>query len=231
MTAILVAEADPRISKAIRKGLFAHGYSATAVGDGVSAYTYVRRGNFDLIVLDTRLPLMDGLKVLRRLRAEGCSLPVVLLTARPRAAIPADKLTAANEQFVSRPVRFEELLAAVRRLLSPRPADEPCPNSGGLRRPASGPAHQTSPFRRLLRRPVVAGMRSGRDVPASPRTVLTRSQLLRHVWGDHDEPESNVVDVYVGYLRRKLGAHWFVASRGVGYRLDAALRAGLARSR
>lgn len=229
MTAILVAEADPRISKAIRKGLFAHGYSATAVGDGVSAYTCVRRGNFDLIVLDTRLPLMDGLKVLRRLRAEGCSLPVVLLTARPWAAIPADKLTAANEQFVSRPVRFEELLAAVRRLLSPRPADEPAELvCGDLRLDLrTRQAHVGDYSVDLSSRECALAAMFLRH----PGRVLSRSQLLRHVWGDHDEPESNVVDVYVGYLRRKLGAHWFVASRGVGYRLDAALRAGLARSR
>ncbi|BBX70835.1 response regulator transcription factor [Mycolicibacterium psychrotolerans] len=220
MAAILVAEADPRLSTMIRKGFRAEGLSTTIVADGLSGYSYARRGNFDLVVLDTRLPGLGGLEVLRRLRAEGCTLPAVLLTPCGRVGQTVAELDTSTEQFASvAPLRFGELLAAVRSHLRRRPAAEPAVLCyGGLTLDLrTRRAHVGDYSVDLSVRECDLAEASLR----SPGQVLSRSHLLRQVWGSQ-EPESNVVDVYVRYLRRKLGSHWFVSSRGVGYRLQAA---------
>ncbi len=217
MTTVLVAEADPRVSSTIRRGLHGEGFATIAVGDGISALAAARRGDVDVIVLDAGLPGMDGLRA-RRLRAHGCALPVVVVAAQSRVAEALGQLTGATA-LVSTPLRLADLLAAVRRHLTRRPPEEPAELCyGGLRLDLrTRRAHVGDYCVDLSSRECALAETFLRQ----PGQVLTRHHLLRHVWGD-DEPESNVVDVYVRYLRRKLGAHWFVAARGVGYRLAAA---------
>lgn len=228
MTAILVAEADPRIATVIRRGLSAEGFTSTVVADGPSGYGRARRGAFDLLVLDVRLPGMGGLEVLRRLRADGCTLPVLLLTTCGRTARTTAKLNTSTEQFVSvAPLRFGELLAAIRARLSAQPAAEPEMLSyGGLRLDLRARRAYVGDYWVDLS---VRECDLAETFLRSPGQVLSRRHLLRQVWGVH-EPESNIVDVYVRYLRRKLGSHWFVAARGVGYRLQAATGHHTARS-
>ncbi|KMO75778.1 response regulator transcription factor [Mycolicibacterium obuense] len=219
MTAVLVAGADRQTSTMIRRTLRAQGFSVTVVADGRCAYSDARRGNFDLVILGARMPGMDGFEVVRRLRADGQGLPAVLLTTcSPRARAGATFSTSAEALVSVAPLRADELVQTVRSLVSPRQATRPAElRYGGLRVDlASRKAHVGDYCVDLSTREC--------DLAATflrhPGQVLSREYLLRQVWG-HDEPESNVVDVYVRYLRRKLGAHWFTTARGVGYRLQA----------
>lgn len=218
MTGILVAEDEPRISSFIAKGLRATGWSATVVDDGPTAYDYAMSGDFDLMVLDIGLPRLDGFAVLRRLRAEGSDIPVIILTARDSVTDTVAGLEGGADDYMAKPFRFEELVARIRlRLRETRSPEAMVLHSGDL----------TLDLR--TRRLTVGD----REVDLSAREfalaetflrnagqVLTREQLLSRVWGYDFDPGSNVVDVYVGYLRRKLGGAYLVTVRGMGYRLD-----------
>jgi two-component system, OmpR family, copper resistance phosphate regulon response regulator CusR len=221
VAAILIAEDEPRISSLVRKGLAANGFTVKVVSDGTSAYANARSGEFDLMVLDVGRSGMDAFTVLRRLRADGSPLPVVALTARSNAAGTAAALEAGADDCVPKPFRFADLLARVRQRLSvPEPAPSPSTLSyGGLRLDLRTRTAHVGDYSVDL---------SAREFALAETflrhrdTVLSREQLLSQVWGHDYEAGSNVVDVYVRYLRRKLGSHRFVTVRGRGYRLEAA---------
>ena len=203
-----------------RKGLSANGFAVTTVAHGRSAYDYAATGKFDLMVLDIGLPELDGFEVLRRLRSEGHRIPVIVLTARSSVRDTVAGLEGGADDYMAKPFRFEELLARVRLRSTPtHTSDESVLSCGGLQ------------LDLRTRRALV----DGRTVDLSAREfalvetflrhagqVLSREQLLSQVWGYDYDPGSNVVDVYVRYLRRKLGADRFVTLRGMGYRLEAA---------
>jgi DNA-binding response OmpR family regulator len=216
---ILVAEDEPRIAAFVEKGLTANGFAVTVVGDGPSAYDYAVTGGFDLLVLDIGLPLLDGFEVLRKLRADRCTIPVVVLTARDSVQDTVAGLEGGADDYMPKPFRFEELLARVRlRLTTERSTELTLLAHGGLQ------------LDLRTRRAHVGGRTvdlSAREFALAetflrhPGQVLSREQLLSHVWGYDFDPGSNVVDVYVRYLRRKLGAERIATVRGMGYRLDA----------
>lgn len=218
MTRILVAEDESRISRFIDKGLSANGFTVTVVADGRSAFEYATTGGFDLLVLDIGLPEMDGFEVLRKLRAEKNPIPVIVLTARDSVQDTVAGLEGGADDYMPKPFRFEELLARVRRRLKDERSAEPAVLTyGGLQ------------LDLRTRRAEVSGRTvdlSAREFALAetflrhPGQVLSREQLLSHVWGYDFDPGSNVVDVYVRYLRRKLGADRFVTLRRMGYRLD-----------
>ncbi|MGE5696521.1 MAG: response regulator transcription factor [Candidatus Sericytochromatia bacterium] len=218
MARILIAEDEPRISAFVNKGLTANGFTVTVVADGKSAYDYATTGGFDLMILDIGLPGMDGFAVLRRLRADRNSIPVIVLTARDSVADTVSGLEGGADDYMPKPFRFEELLARVRlRLLKERPTELTVLTHGGLQ------------LDLRTRRATVGGRSvdlSAREFALAetflrhPGQVLSREQLLSHVWGYDFDPGSNVVDVYVRYLRRKLGADRFTTLRGMGYRLE-----------
>lgn len=218
MTAILVAEDEPRIAAFIQKGLSANGFAVTVAVDGPAAYDYASTGDFALMVLDIGLPGMDGFAVLNRLRSDGHSIPVIILTARDSVADTVAGLEGGADDYMAKPFRFEELLARVRLRLTPSRVSEPTVlTCGGLQLD-------------LRTRRATVGDRSvdlsSREFALTetflrhPGQVLSREQLLSHVWGYDFDPGSNVVDVYVRYLRRKLGAERFTTLRGMGYRLE-----------
>lgn len=218
MARILIAEDEARIASFVNKGLSANGFSVTVVGDGLSAYDYACTGDFDLMILDIGLPGLDGFGVLRKLRDTGNQIPVIILTARDSVQDTVSGLEGGADDYMPKPFRFEELLARVRvRLSNSRPADLTVLSYGGLQLD-------------LRTRQATVGDRiidlSAREFALAetflrhPGQVLTREQLLSHVWGYDFDPESNVVDVYVRYLRRKLGAERFATLRGMGYRLE-----------
>ena len=218
MATVLIAEDEPRISSLVRKGLSANGFSVTVVTHGAAAYSYARSGDFDLLVLDTGLPGMDGFSVLRRLRAEGSVLPVIMLTTRTRAADTAALLGGADD-VIAKPFRLEDLVSRVRSRLSPeRVTRTHTLTYGNLRLDLQTRRAHVGDYSVDLSAREFALVET---FLRHPGQVLTRDQLLRQVWGDDYEPGSNVVDVYVRYLRRKLGARRFVTLRGMGYRLEA----------
>ncbi|MEZ0339316.1 response regulator transcription factor [Mycobacterium sp. pV006] len=219
MARILIAEDEPRIASFIEKGLTAAGFVTAIVGDGASAFDYAMTGGFDLLVLDIGLPELDGFTVLRRLRTEGNRIPVIVLTARDSVADTVAGLEGGADDYMPKPFRFEELLARIRlRLNTERAGELTVLECGGLSLD-------------LRTRRATVGERtvdlSAREFALAetflrhPGQVLSREQLLSRVWGYDFDPGSNVVDVYVRYLRRKLGADRFVTLRGMGYRLDA----------
>lgn len=219
MTGILVAEDEARIAAFVSKGLRSAGWSPTVVTDGRSALDYALSGDFDLLLLDIGLPLMDGFTVLRKLREGGSELPVIILTARDSVTDTVAGLEGGADDYVAKPFRFEELVARIRLRLR----DERGPESTVLR---SGRLALDLRTRRLSidEREVELSAREftlAETFLRNPGQVLTREQLLSRVWGYDFDPGSNVVDVYVGYLRRKLGPGFLTTVRGMGYRLDS----------
>ena len=219
MNRILIAEDEARVAAFVEKGLRANGYTTTAVGDGPTAVALARDDDFDLLILDLGLPGLDGLSVLRTLRGQGHRLPVLILSARDDVADKVAGLELGADDYLTKPFRFEELLARVRvRLRGEGTREQTVLRVGGV----------TLDLR--TRRATV----DERQVELSAREfamlevflrhhdqVLSREQLLSHVWGYQHDPESNVVDVYVGYLRRKVGRERIATVRGMGYALHA----------
>ena len=219
MSRVLIVEDEARIASFLEKGLRAHGFATAAAGDGDTALAMAATGEFDLVLLDLGLPGRDGFDVLGALRRAHRTLPVVILTARDSVEDTVAGLDRGADDYVTKPFRFEELLARLRARL--RDGREPAPSqleAGGL-------ALDLRTRRALV---------DGRSVELTarefallevflrhPGQVLSREQLLSHVWGFDYDPGSNVVDVYVRYLRRKVGCQRITTLRGMGYRLEA----------
>ncbi|HEV3478077.1 MAG TPA: response regulator transcription factor [Gaiellaceae bacterium] len=220
MKRILLAEDEREIASFVQRGLDAHGYSTTVVEDGEAALSLARSGEFDLLILDLGLPKQDGFVVLHALRGEGAPIPVVILTARSTVTDLVSGLEGGADDYITKPFSFDELLVRVRARLRQDPG-----------------ATQRSPILRagdavldLRRRRITL---DGKVVELStrefglmemffrnPGVVLSREQLLSGVWGYDFDPGSNVVDVYLGYLRKKLGKERVVNVRGKGYRFE-----------
>jgi DNA-binding response OmpR family regulator len=219
MSRILIAEDEPRLSSFLEKGLAAAGYATTVVDDGGAASLMARDEDFDLLILDIGLPGKDGFQVLSEIRAASQRMPVIVLTARDELEDKVGGLEGGADDYVTKPFRFEELLARVRaRLRTEGEGGSPVIRVGEI---ALDPR---------TRRVVVDG--EDRELSARefsllevlmrhPNQVMSREQLLSQVWGYDFDPASNVIDVYVGYLRRKLGGHAIETVRGAGYRLIA----------
>jgi two-component system, OmpR family, copper resistance phosphate regulon response regulator CusR len=219
MNRILIAEDEPRISDFIRKGLRSNGFTPTVVADGVSALDHAMSGEFDLLILDIGLSMLDGFTVLERLRGSASSMPVIILTARDSVTDTVAGLEGGADDYVAKPFRFEELLARVRLRLRDVGSQEATVLT-------HGPVSLDLRTRRVRVGEKVMDL-SAREFALlevflrNPEQVLSREQLLSHVWGYDFDPGSNVVDVYVRYLRRKLGAERIETVRGMGYRLSA----------
>lgn len=221
MAQILIVEDEARIASFVAKGLRAEGHQPTVAVDGPSGLDEALSGRFDLMVLDIGLPGMDGFEVLDQLRSQGSRMPVIVLTARDSVTDTVAALDNGADDYMAKPFRFAELMARVRlRLRALAPADAPTGDDvvvGRLRldrrtRCVSGPWGESELSAREFALAEIFFL--------NPGQVLTREQLLDLVWGYDFDPGSNVVDVYVGYLRKKLGADAISTVRGVGYRLD-----------
>jgi DNA-binding response OmpR family regulator len=223
MMRILLVEDDRRIASFVAKGLTAEGYAVTVTHDADAADDELRvaGANIDLVLLDLGLPGRGGEEVLRRLRRTGSTTPVIVLTARAEVADRVRGLDAGANDYVTKPFAFEELLARIRAV------------GRTVGRPSS--TELTVGDLRLDLLSKVA-WRGGRRIDLAPREwallelfmrnptrVLSRAHILSKVWQYDLDPGTNVVDVYVGYLRRKLnvnGADPLIQTvRGAGYRL------------
>lgn len=216
MKRLLIAEDEERIASFLEKGLRSSGFSTTIVTDGNAAYAAARSGTYDLMILDLGLPGRDGLGVLRALRDAGGHLPVIILTARDSTADTVAGLDTGADDYMPKPFAFDELLARIRlRLRDGRSAEPTVLTVGSFsldlrtRRATVGGRTVDLTAREFALAETLA---------SHPGQVLSRQQLLSRVWGFDFDPGSNIVDVYVRYLRRKLGDERIETVRGVGYR-------------
>ncbi|MEU0561180.1 response regulator transcription factor [Dactylosporangium maewongense] len=214
---VLVVDDDPPLADSLRRALVYSGYRVTVAGSGPAALDAVAHERPDLVVLDRMLPGLDGVGVCRRLRATDRDLPVLMLTARDTTADRVEGLDAGADDYLVKPFEPDELLARVRALLRRTRQDGLefhdlwlDPGAHECRRGGT-PLELTALEFRLLE-----------HFLTHPRQVLSRGQLLDAVWGMGFASASNVVDVYVGYLRAKLGEPRLLHTvRGVGYVLKA----------
>ena len=218
MTRILIAEDEERITSFLERGLRANGFVTQSAASGPDALAMARDEDFDLLILDLGLPLMDGQEVLRTMRSRGERMPVVILTAREGIADTVAGFEGGADDYVTKPFRFDELLARVRARLRTEPTSEVTVLRAGelaldLRTRRATVGERTVELTAREFSLTETFMRH-------PGQVLSREQLLSHVWGYDFAPESNVVDVYIRYLRRKLGPNIITTARGMGYRLN-----------
>jgi DNA-binding response OmpR family regulator len=221
MSRILIAEDESRLASFLEKGLRSSGFVTTVVGDGAAAEAVARDADFDLLILDLSLPKKDGLEVLRDLRAAGQRLPVIVLTARGDPHDRVEGLESGANDYLPKPFHFEELVARIRVQLrsgGDRGSEETQLRVGELA------LDLRTRWASVNDETVELSAREFellRTFLQHPNQVLSREQLLARVWGYDYDPGSNVVDVYVGYLRKKLGSQRFETVRGVGYRFRA----------
>jgi DNA-binding response OmpR family regulator len=218
---ILVVEDEVRLAQALQRGLRAEGFAVDLAHDGESGLHLAREGEYDAIVLDVMLPRLSGYRVCRALRAEENWVPVLMLSAKGGEYDQADGLDVGADDYLTKPFSYVVLVARLRALLRrsapPRP---PVLVAGDLTLDPAG--HRVS--------------RGETEVALTPREfallelfmrrpdeVLAKSEILSHVWDAHYDGDPNVVEVYVGYLRRKIdvpfGRQALQTVRGAGYRL------------
>ncbi|MFF9145404.1 response regulator transcription factor [Streptomyces sp. NPDC055051] len=218
MNRVLIAEDEERIASFVEKGLRANGFTTSVAADGDTALAWALTGGFDLMVLDIGLPGRDGFTVLRELREARVTLPVLVLTARDSVRDTVAGLEGGADDWMTKPFRFEELLARIRLRLrtAARAPEVTVLRSGDLsldlrtRRARSGDRTVDLTAREFVLLELFL---------RHPGQVLSREQILSHVWGYDFDPGSNIVDVYVRALRKKLGAQRLETVRGMGYRM------------
>ena len=219
---ILIFEDDPGIVSFLEKGLHAEGYQTTVASKAADARAALEapQSHIDLVLLDLGLPSDDGVKVLREWRNEGHDLPVIILTARAEVSDKVEGLNAGANDYVTKPFSFDELLARIRAVL--RTVEQPS-------------AQELVVLDLRLDLMTKVAWRAGQRIDLAPREwallemfmrnpdqVLSRAQILSRVWDFSFDPGSNIVDVYVGYIRRKINrsglASLLFTVRGAGYR-------------
>ena len=217
---LLIAEDDSMIGEAVRSGLQRHGFAVDWVEDGIAAVHAIEVGEYDLLLLDLGLPRKEGLRVLRDLRRGGSTLPVLIVTARDAVADRVAGLDAGADDYVVKPFEITELAARIRAVLR---------RKGGRATGAIEHLDVTlDPATHEVRR-------GGREVALSarefallhallehPGRILSRAQLEERLYGWDEEVGSNVVEVHIHALRRKLGTDFIRNVRGVGYRVPSA---------
>jgi two-component system, OmpR family, response regulator len=221
---VLVVEDDVRTSALLRRGLDEAGYSVDISPDGPDAIWRATEFGYDVVVLDVMLPGLDGFEVCRRMREAGCWAPVLMLTARHQPADRVRGLDSGADDYLTKPFSFDELSARLRALLRRGAPERPALlQVGNLR---------LDPATRQAWRGQAELVLSAQEFALlelfmrHPGEVLTRTRILDHAWDCATDSVSNVVDQYVGYLRRKIDRPFRVAQletiRGAGYRLRTA---------
>ena len=216
MTRILIAEDNPTVGSFIEKGLRASGFTTLLASDGELAEQLCLTGEFDLLLLDMGLPKRDGLHVLQAIRARGNMVPVLVLTGRPERDV-VTCLDGGADDYITKPFNLDELLARIRARLRPVGADEPhVIGAGDVRLDLRTRRARVRDREVLLTAREFALLET---LIRHPGQVLSQGQLLSHVWGYFFDSGTNVVKVYIGCLRKKLGADVVETVRGMGYRL------------
>ncbi len=221
---ILVVEDERSLAAALQRGLRAEGFAVDTSGDGTEGLGLARSGDYDAVVLDVMLPGQSGYRVVQALRAEGNWVPVLMLTAKDGEHDEADALDVGADDYLTKPFSFVVLVARLRALL----------RRGAPQRPAVLVAGDLTldPASRRVERAGVPVELTAREfalleyLVRHRDEVISKTELLAHVWDAHLDTDLNLVEVYVGYLRRKLDAPFGRSSlqtvRGAGYRLSSA---------
>lgn len=230
MKRMLIAEDDPRISSFISKGLRASGYSVLSLPSGNELIATLDRSQPDLILLDLGLPDRDGMELLNELRGQGTTIPIIILSARDELSDRVNGLEQGANDYIVKPFRFAELLARVNVQMRDHRSTQPGASSALAHVLLNGPGGLVLD----LRSRQVHGGEADQAIALSQREFeilellirnsnqpLSREQILEAVWGYSHDPGSNVVDVYIRYLRRKIGADRILTIRGIGYQLVA----------
>jgi DNA-binding response OmpR family regulator len=217
---ILLIEDEERISSFLERGLVTNGYEVELATSGIEGIELGSAGA-DLVVVDLGLPDIDGIDVIRRLRAGGLRCPIIVLTARADVADRVEGLDVGADDYLAKPFAFDELLARIRAQVRALEWRHPIIlEAAGIRmnllerevliddRPVDLTSREFALLEMFLR---------------APGAVYSREQLLTEIWGIDFDPRSNLVDVYVGYLRRKLGRQLIETVRAEGYRLRGML--------
>jgi DNA-binding response OmpR family regulator len=216
---LLVVEDEARLATALQRGLQAEGFAVDVAGDGPAGLELARHGGYDAMILDVMLPGLSGYRVVRQLRAEQKWLPVLMLSAKDGEYDQADGLDCGADDYLTKPFSYVVLLARLRALL----------RRGAPQRPAVltvGDLTLDPAGRRVTR--------AGAEIALTAREyavleylmrrageVVSKTELLDHVWDAAVDTAPNAVEVYIGYLRRKVGRDQLETVRGAGYRLAA----------
>lgn len=218
MSEILLVEDADRIASFIVKGFQAHGISVTHTNSGEEALKLVRAAKFDLIILDIGLPGIDGFQVLEQLRGSGDETPVIVLTARDSVDNTVASFEGGADDYLGKPFAFEELLVRAKSRLRKASTNiqpgnelvrgEVTLNVNNRTVSVGNSSHELTPREFVMLEYLMQ----------NSNQVLSREQLLSRVWSFDHDPGSNVVDVYIRYLRQKLGSQHIETVRGAGYR-------------
>ena len=214
---VLIVEDERKLADLLARGLREEGHAADIAGDGEQAVWMAQAARFDVIVLDVMLPGLDGFAVCGRLRAQGVWTPVLMLTARDAVEDRVAGLDAGADDYLAKPFAFDELLARLRSLAWRAPIERPTLLAVGRLRldPAEHRAWQGDEELDLTAKEFALLELLMRNSGA----VLSRDQLLDGAWDMSFERRSNVIDVYIRYLRTKIGRDSIETVRGIGYRL------------
>jgi len=214
---LLVVEDEARLASALRRGLMAEGFAVDLAADGQEGLELARHGGYDAMILDVMLPKLSGYRVVRQLRAERQWLPVLMLSAKDGEYDQADGLDCGADDYLTKPFSYVVLLARLRALLRRGAPERPSVLQVGLL--------ALDPARRRVTREGDEISLTAREyalleyLMRRPGEVVSKTELLDHVWDASMETAPNAVEVYVGYLRRKLGRDCLETVRGAGYRL------------
>jgi two-component system, OmpR family, response regulator len=215
---LLMVEDEVRLAHALRRGLLSDGFTVELATDGRAGLELARHGDFDAVLLDVMLPRLSGYDVVRSLRAEGNWVPVLMLSAKDGEHDQADGLDYGADDYLTKPFSYVVLLARLRALLRRAPQARPAMLSAGDVRLDPATRHVTVAEEPVALTPREFGLLE--YLLRRPGRVVTKTEILDHVWDAAADVNPNAVEVYVGYLRRKLGRHLVETVRGVGYRLE-----------
>jgi two-component system, OmpR family, response regulator QseB len=217
---ILIIEDEIHIVTPVVKALHSQGFMASVAENGTKAIDVARDRDFDLVILDLGLPDLDGWIVLKTIRERGDRMPIIILTARDDVRDKVTGLESGANDYMTKPFSFQELLARIRLRLRESAltnSEEQILTVGNITIDLY--THQVYCDRRAIELPareftLLATLMKHRD------SILSRERLLQEVWGYEYDPSSNIVEVYIGYLRKKLGTRSIETVRGIGYRLS-----------
>lgn len=215
---LLVVEDEQRLAHALRRGLMADGFTVEVAADGATGLELARHGDFDAVVLDVMLPRLSGYDLVRTLRHEENWVPVLMLSAKDGEHDQADGLDYGADDYLTKPFSYVVLLAKLRALLRRAPEARPAVLSAGDVRLDPATRRVTVAEQPVALTPREFGLLE--FLLRRPGRVVTKIDILDHVWDRADEVNPNAVEVYIGYLRRKLGRQLVETVRGVGYRLE-----------